>query len=141
VTLVPDATVVVKWFVPEVATDAARALLDSGNDFAVPDLLFGEIGGILRWKVRREEMTEDEAAALLHDVMRIPFDVASSRELAGDALAIALRINRGISEATYIALAVRLETVVVTADDRLIEALRPFPLAAAHVWHVARPGV
>ena len=40
--LVVDASVVVKWFVPEIHSDAARRLLVLPHEYIAPDLLFAE---------------------------------------------------------------------------------------------------
>jgi predicted nucleic acid-binding protein len=42
---VVDASVVVKWFVPEVYSEAAKRLLSEANDYFAPDLLFAETAG------------------------------------------------------------------------------------------------
>lgn len=45
------------------------------------------------------------------------------RELAQDALAIALSTGRSVYDAMYLALAVQRESTFVTADERLVSAL------------------
>jgi hypothetical protein len=46
--VVVDASVVIKWHVPEIHSDAAlRLLRDDGPALHVPDLLFAEVGNIL----------------------------------------------------------------------------------------------
>ena len=60
--LVVDASVVIKWHVTEVLSDAAlRLLLDDAPALHVPDLVFPEVGNILWKKVRRGDLTEEEA--------------------------------------------------------------------------------
>jgi predicted nucleic acid-binding protein len=44
-----------KWFLPEVHSDAARALLDPAHEFVVPDLLFPEVANAIWKKARRSE--------------------------------------------------------------------------------------
>ena len=41
---VVDASVAVKWLLPEEHTEQAESLLVEGNTFAAPDLLFAEVG-------------------------------------------------------------------------------------------------
>ena len=55
--LVVDASVVVKWFVPEVHGEAALRLLDSGETFAAPDHLFAETTNAIRKSVRQRELS------------------------------------------------------------------------------------
>lgn len=139
-TLVPDASVVIKWFVPEVHSDAARTLLDGDHHFIAPDLVFAEVANTLWKKARRGEITSDQADALLDDLGRTSIEGIPSRDLVDDALMIALRTGCSVYAALYLAAAARLETVMVTADDRLVESVRKFPLLAVHVEHVARFG-
>ena len=42
--LVVDASVVLKWFLPEIHSDAARRLLAATHHYLSPDLLFPEVG-------------------------------------------------------------------------------------------------
>ena len=45
--IVIDASVAVKWFLPEQDSDAARAILHFGHDLLAPDLLYAEVGSVL----------------------------------------------------------------------------------------------
>ena len=61
--LVVDASVVIKWHVAEVHSDAALRLLgDDVPALHVPDLVFPEVGNILWKKVRRGDLTEEQRA-------------------------------------------------------------------------------
>ena len=90
-TVVPDASVVIKWFVPEADSEAAQALLHGDHDFVAPDLLFAEVANTLWKKTQRGELSTDEAVALLSDVRRAAIEGVASRELVDDALAVAAR--------------------------------------------------
>jgi len=61
---VVDASVVIKWFVPEILEAEAKRWLDSSNVFYAPDLLLPECGNILWKKARLKEITEAEASRL-----------------------------------------------------------------------------
>ena len=54
--LTVDASVVVKWFVPEELSDEARMLLDYPHDFQAPDILLAEFGNTIWKKFRRGEV-------------------------------------------------------------------------------------
>ena len=54
--LVVDASVAVKWFLPEAQSDAARALLGSGHDLIAPELVYAELGIALVKRVRKGEI-------------------------------------------------------------------------------------
>jgi predicted nucleic acid-binding protein len=46
---VVNASVVIKWFVPEIYSDRARRLLAATHQYLSPDLLFPEVGNAI-WK-------------------------------------------------------------------------------------------
>jgi predicted nucleic acid-binding protein len=133
---VVDVSVVVKWFVPEVYSEAAKRLLGEANDYFAPDLLFAETANTVWKKTRRRELSLDEGKRLVMDIGRIAVETVSCRVLAEDAHVLANAIERPVYDALYVALAVRLDTRMITADDRLEAALRAFPALAAHVQHV-----
>jgi predicted nucleic acid-binding protein len=56
-TFVVDASVVIKWFVPEVHSDAARRLLERSHQYVAPDLLYAETANAIWKKVRRGELS------------------------------------------------------------------------------------
>ena len=130
---VVDASVVIKWFVPEVDSEAARRWLDAPHDYIAPDLLFPETGNTVWKKVRRGELTPDEGQRLVTDLSVIAVEAVAMRTLLPDAHALALSTGITVYDATYLALAVRLETQVITGDDRFARRLADHPLLAPHV--------
>jgi predicted nucleic acid-binding protein len=62
--LVVDASVAIKWFVEEVRSDAARAVLDSGEPLIAPDLIVPEACNAAWKKVRRGELSQEHGAAV-----------------------------------------------------------------------------
>lgn len=133
---VVDASVVVKWFVPEVDSDAARRWLEAAHHYFAPDLLFAETANTIWKKVRRREIERDAGRRLVADIGRVAVETVACRALAEDAHAIAQAIGQPVYDALYVALAVRLDTRMITADDRLDARLRAVPLLARHVQHV-----
>lgn len=128
-----DASVVIKWFVPEVHGDAARRWLDSPHEYVAPDLLFPEAGNAIWKKVRRGELTVEEGRRLAVDLSSVAVESISMRDLLPDAHALALSSGLTVYDAMYVTLAVRLKTQVITADDRLTRALAAYPMAAGYV--------
>jgi predicted nucleic acid-binding protein len=133
---VVDASVVVKWFVPEVHSDAAKRLLREANEYLAPDLLFAETANTIWKKIRRRELALDEGKRLVADIGRIAVETVSCRVLAEDAHSLANAIGCPVYDALYVTLAVRMSTRMITADDRLEAALITVPELAAHVHHV-----
>ena len=113
---VVDASLVVKWFVPEVHSVAARKWLDASHDYIAPDLIFPEVGNALWKKVRKGELSPKEAQSLVSDLSVVGVEAIAMRGLASDAHALAARTGITVYDATYLTLAVRLETQVITGD-------------------------
>jgi len=123
--IVVDTSVLIKWFKTrgeEFLKEAARLReeIDRGGiEVHVPALLLYEVGNILLVKTRLRPAALDEAVARLE---ALPFVVAPP---AAPILKRALRLGRESSltfyDASFLALAVELDCMFVTADERLIE--------------------
>ena len=83
--------------------------------------------------MRRGELSPDDGQQLATDLSVIAVEAVSMRGLLPDAHALALRTGITVYDATYLALAVRLETQVITGDDRVARRLADHPLLAPHV--------
>jgi predicted nucleic acid-binding protein len=130
---VVDASVVIKWFVPEIHSDAAHRLLAAAHQFVSPDLLFPEVGNVIWKKVRRGELTAREGQRLAADISGIAVETVPTRGLMIEAHAVAITTGLTVYDAMYLALAVRLETELITADDRLGRLAAAHPIMAPHV--------
>lgn len=138
--LVVDASVVVKWFVPEIHSDAARQWLDAAYQFFAPDLLFAETANAVWKKVRRSELTRAHGEELVADLAGVAVETVPCRALAEDAYALATATGRSVYDALYLALAVRLDTRLITADERFVAGVAGFRGLRPHVIHVTRGG-
>ena len=138
--LVVDASVVVKWFVPEIHSDAAHRLLATPHQYLAPDLLFCEVGNVIWKKVRRGELTADEGERLAADVSSIAVETVPTRGLLRDAHVIAVAAGVTVCDAMYVTLAVRLKTELITADVKLARLVGAHPMTAAHVRLIETPG-
>ena len=132
--LVVDASVAIKWFVPEVHHRAARRLLREGLELLSPDLVRAEVGNVLWKKWRRGELSAGEVGAILRDFGRFPLRIRTSEPLMEGAWAVAERFGRSFYDGLYVALAVETESSLVTADSRLYSALREDALADSLLW-------
>jgi predicted nucleic acid-binding protein len=131
---VVDASVGLKWFLPEELTSNAERLLAEKQELLVPDLFFVEIGNALWKRVQRGLMPPEEAQRIAETVPRFPLNSHPSRDLAEAALAIAINTGRTVYDSLYVALAVREEAPLVTADERLYNAISSGPLAPRVAW-------
>jgi predicted nucleic acid-binding protein len=135
---VVDANVVAKWFVPERLSEEATSLLDDGNELAAPDLIWSELGNVLWKKARTGQLTSGEAAHIIRTLDEFPVTVFPARLVLEGALEVALASGRSVYDSVYVALAVALQCRLMTADERLVNALAGGPLAA-HVEWLGRP--
>ena len=128
-----DASIVLKWFLPEADSPAARRLMDSGHQFMAPDLLFSEVGNAVWKRVRRRELSADDGQRLIGDIGDIAVETVATRELMSDACAIAMASGQTVYDCMYLALAVRLDTQLVTADRRFRDGVAANPILAKRI--------
>jgi predicted nucleic acid-binding protein len=128
--IVLDASVAVKWFLPEkVETMAAKALalLDRFGkneiQIIVPDLFWVEFASVLWKAIRRGNFPKDSADAALASLKRFDFPTISSLKLLDDAFQIATDYGRTVYDCLYVALAVQSNSQLITADERLANSL------------------
>ena len=122
--LVVDASVAVKWYVPEPDSQRAHLILSSGRQLLAPDLVIAELGNIVWKKVRRGELTVGDAQAIAVALATAcPVELRPALALLSTALDIAVAHDRTVYDSLYIALASELGCQVVTADERLANAL------------------
>jgi len=88
-------------------------------------------------KVQRKELAAGEGARLVAEMLRVPVEAVPCRSLAEDAYAVAQATGHSVYDCLYLALAVRLEAVMVSADARLVALVARVPALARHLRHVA----
>lgn len=132
---VVDASVAVKWYVPEIYSDEATRLLNNEGELNAPDLLLPEFGNILWKKFIRKELSDSEIIPIVRALQTVPLRIHSSRELLEGAVEIATCTTRTVYDCLYLALAVSLDQPLVTADDRLFNALQSTDLSSS-IKHV-----
>ena len=132
---VVDASVAIKWYLPEPHDDCAARLRREGTDLDTPELLYAEIGNALWKRVRRGELTTEEAGRIVEAVSRQPLEVHPCRMLSGAALQIACSTGLTVYDSLYLATALLTDGRLVTADRRLFEAgRRKAPLRHRVLW-------
>ena len=127
-----DASVAAKWFLPagETLTDEAVALLKrfaAGRlGLLVPDLFWPEVGNIF-WKAGRSgRMSTASAREAVSALSACGIRTTPSLPLLGHALEIATEFERTVYDAIYMALAVESNHSLVTADERLANAMAAY---------------
>lgn len=120
-----DASVAVKWVIEEDGTRAALAL--RRHPLLAPDLLTAECANILRKKVRRGELTNDEAVLAAGLLARADIDLMPMRSLLEAATRIAVLLDHPAYDCIYLAVAETLGQAFVTADERLLQKVHQCP--------------
>ena len=89
----------------------------------VPDLFWLEIGSFLWKAAKRGEITALLARRALEAMLKRDFPTLPSRAVLPEALKIASDFDRTVYDSTYVALAVATGNDLITADERLVNAL------------------
>lgn len=125
-----DASVAVKWVIPSanetLSAESLRLLeryVTGEIDFVVPDIFWAEIGNVL-WKgVRQQRWSRTLAEGATSAMKDRNFFTISTQVLLPAALKIALLYDRSIYDAVYVATAIQFKIEMITADERLANAL------------------
>ena len=121
--VVLDASVAIRWLVPEPATEEATALLEQPFSWTAPRRIRTEITAARRRKVGDGELLDHEALQSLDVFLRLvdagAVSVANDENLIHAALALALLLGHKLPDCVYLALAERQGIGLVTADRRL----------------------
>jgi predicted nucleic acid-binding protein len=89
----------------------------------VPDLFWIEIGNFLWKAAKRGEITAVLARRGLEAMLNRDFPTVPSRAVLPEALKIAVDFGRTVYDSTYVALAVATGNELLTADERMVNAL------------------
>ena len=131
---VVDASVAVKWYVPENHSTEAERLLDPAHDLHAPDLIVPEFGNILWKKVGRGELTLVQARRIVEVFVALPLFKYQTSPLLEPALEGATQTAQTVYDWTYLALAISLDCAMVTADEKFYLALGNGPLGRHLCW-------
>ena len=141
--IVVDASVAVKWFIPEAGEEAAAKLLGGKKRLVAPALIRLEVTGAIIRRYREGHLSEKKAregtraweAMLQHRVVRLVPDA----ELFEDAVQMAFLAKHALADCLYLAMAKRFAAPVITADapmrDRGIRAYKNITLLGGAEKH------
>lgn len=131
--VVLDAGIAAKWWLTgkeeqlrDEALDLLKRYVEGEIRFIVPDLFWPELGNILWKAVRQRRCSRSLAETALTETRGRKFPTFSSRELMAEAFAIATKFDRTFYDSLYVALAVGFKAELVTADERLANALAAY---------------
>jgi predicted nucleic acid-binding protein len=134
--MVIDASVAIKWVVPEVGSEAASHLL--GQELWAPSLWLAEVANALLKKTRRGEITRDEARLRAQDLADAPIEPIELPILLPSAMRMADELGHSIYDCFYLAAALLRDTTLVTADRRFAAKVAAHPYLAGRVEALER---
>ena len=117
-----DASVAVKWFLPEPGEAAAQEVLAGREKLMAPALIRVEVTAGITRKARLGEIENRDAARAVRMWFQAVRDgvvtlVADDTDLE-EAAKLALLLRHPLQECLYLALAVRLAAPLITADQQ-----------------------
>ncbi|HUY41112.1 MAG TPA: type II toxin-antitoxin system VapC family toxin [Candidatus Dormibacteraeota bacterium] len=115
-----DASVAVRWLVPERGSDEAAALMERPVTWIAPRLLVTEVASALRRKVVANELRVEHAVQALAILGQAASDgivqFVQDEDLVAPALMLALTLEHKVPDCVYLALAQRDGAALATAD-------------------------
>jgi predicted nucleic acid-binding protein len=130
-----DASVGIKWFIPEIHSESASRLLQDGKfDLFIPDLFFAEIGNVLWKKEQKKEITHSIANQILTEMAKFPLEIFPTQKILNISLEIATGLNRSFYDSLYLALAQITQGQMVTADKKFYNAISATPFNNHVLW-------
>jgi predicted nucleic acid-binding protein len=133
VTWVVDASIALKWVIPEILSDRADRVRDTEDDVLAPDLLLVEVANALWKKSAAREISSREADEAFDLLRESSIALQATGPLLPRAMEVARRLAHPVYDCVYLALAEREHAVLVTADQRLLRRLSASKLAVSVV--------
>jgi predicted nucleic acid-binding protein len=130
---VVDASVAVDWIAPRTPSDssamhALRSLASQRAELIAPRILLEEIANALLTGLRKRRWTGAEADEAFVRTRTLPVRLVDSAADLDGAYDLARRYDEHpISDMLYVAVAQRLRTTLITADERLRSRLVALP--------------
>ncbi len=122
-----DSSVAVKWYLPEEEHEEAAGLLRLAESeeltLLAPSTVYPEFFNALWQQHRREGLPLEEMRASWEQFAIDPVFLYAPEDLMHRAAEIAFDSGAIIYDALFLALAEDAETVMITADDKLLKAL------------------
>jgi predicted nucleic acid-binding protein len=124
-----DANVALKLFFVQPLSDVADALFahleaDARARFYAPDFFYAECASAFVNYVRLMKYPPDDAKKDLAELYALALKVVPTADLASQALKIALAHRLNGYDAFYVALSKRVNAPLITADEKLVTAMK-----------------
>ena len=131
---VVDASVAIKWFIPEIHSEAALQARQSRHRLHVPAFMTLELGNVIAKKIRRGELTRENGKNILKELRHLPLQRHADDRLFPAAYALALDTQQSLYDCLYLALAEAVDGRMITADRKFYNALTGGPYDQRLAW-------
>jgi predicted nucleic acid-binding protein len=121
-TVVIDASVAFKWFVPEPTSDRALAVLDGNATLHAPDLIRIEVANAMWARLRRQGEYRAVVMEAADALPRMFDSLVPSAEVLEPAMKLMVELEHPLYDCLYLALAINLRCPVLTADKKFADA-------------------
>lgn len=129
-----DASVILKWFIPEEHSERALRLKDSDARLHAPAFLTLEVGNVLSKKRRRGELTTRDAEDIWRAFRRAPIRRYADEMLVLAAFDLAHHTKQSLYDSLYLALAMQLNLTFLTADRKFYNGLQHSEYRSRLLW-------
>ena len=128
--VVVDASVAVKWVLPEDDSEQADRFLVDALDRSLrlmaPDVYMAEVANVLWTRAAlRHDISPEHARQGLRRLQGSIETLVPSRVLVSRAFELSMAFRHPVYDCVYVALALREQCELVTADRRLVKAMAP----------------
>lgn len=121
--LVIDASVAVKWFVPEENADKASAILTSHKKLIAPEIIRIEVAATFMRLLRMQCFDHSDAETSINKwadaLARQTITLDSTVDHFEEAIEISTTIGHQLQDCLYLAVARQYKAPLVTADEKL----------------------
>lgn len=131
---VVDASVAIKWFIPEIHSEAALRVKWVHHRLHVPVFLTLELGSVIAKKIRRGELNRENGKTILKELRHLPLQRHADERLFPAAYELALNTQQSLYDCLYLALAEAVDGLMITADRKFYKALAGGPFDQRLVW-------
>jgi predicted nucleic acid-binding protein len=127
--VVIDASFYLKLFLPEKASDKAHALMvswvEKSVEVAAPTLIMFEAASVMRNKVQRNILDEEETAEIIEHMKRMDMTLLYTDDVFETAWEIGARLKSAtLYDCFYLAVSELLDAPLWTADARLHQSAK-----------------
>ena len=137
-TLVVDANVALKWFVPQTDRLAALNVQSYAGPLIAPSIIFPEVANGLWRHVRSGDISSVRANGAISALEKSFVEIVPDSQLTSPALTIAIALDHSPYDCIYLALAERENAKLVTADQaffhKLFKTRRTKNIVLLHQW-------